>query len=87
MTPDIVASIVWAVLWIVFAIGGFWLTVAVGSFVTGFSLFSLIENDHDHPGRGLSFTFLGVLGFLLLAVGWFVFAIIQAIIAAVSIFV
>lgn len=87
MTPDIVSSIVWAVLWIVFAIGGFWLTVATGSFVTGFSLFNLIENDHDRPGRGLSLTFLGVLGFLLLAVSWFVFAIIQAIIAAVSIFV
>lgn len=87
MTPDIVASIVWAVLWIVFAIGGFWLTVAVGSFVTGFSLFNLIENDHDRPARGLSLTFFGVLGFFLVAVGWFVFAIIQAIIAAVSIFV
>ena len=87
MTPDIVASIVWAVLWIVFAIGGFWLTVATGSFVTGFSLFNLIENDSDRPGRDLSFTLVYVLLFFLAAVCWFVFAIIQAIIAAVSIFV
>lgn len=87
MTPDVLGAIIAAVLWFISGFAGAWLIVAFTAAMLGAKVAASAEGDYESFVKMSKRSMLIFLSAWIPAIAWLVFAIIQSVVQAVSIFV